>query len=261
MNLQQIDELTYKRYLNMSHGLELTPDINLGYRGNENGIVYLASYLMMKHILHVQDYPNNYFGLTDYMRFSQVELNCRDYLKSSTGLYNRGQNEDHIPKQNKRAISHDNISSFSSLSVLFNQTKYSYTYRYNVAKDIYNYGKKHCFIYNNRGVKFDLPMNPGNYSVWAYNGGSKMFWLLMLPFMLVNMLISLNKPVGDTSSKILYFIKFYSNREKFIWRSLWKYYKMKMEKQYGKKWLAGLMSIYFPKEHPNNLLANLIEEI
>ena len=51
MNLQQIDDYTYKRYLNMSHGLELTPDINLGYRGNENGIVYLASYLMMLDIV------------------------------------------------------------------------------------------------------------------------------------------------------------------------------------------------------------------
>lgn len=260
MNLQQIDEYTYKRYLNMTHGLELTPDINLGYRGNENGIVYLASYLMMKHILHIQGYPNNSFGYSDIAKFLEIEHNCTaiENHRYVQGLYNRGLGESQFPKETIRQISHDNISAFSSISQLFSN-------HFDLAKfpamNIYIYGLRNFFVFNNARKKFDLPMNPGNYSVWTYNGSSKLFWLLMLPFMLVNMLISLNKPVDDTSSKILYFIKLYPNRDKFIWKSLWKYYKMKMEKQYGKKWLAGLMNIYFLPEHPCNLVANLIEEI
>lgn len=253
MNLYEIDEYTKELYLNLSHGLELTPDINNGYRGNENGIVYLASYLMMKHITFVNAVPNISFG--NQFDFPEIAMNCtqRTDGKLVYGLFNRGANESDIDPSIKRSISKDNISAFSSIAQLFNQ-KF-------ISRSIYDYGLKHAFIYNNRGVKFDLPMNPGNYALWAYNGQSELFWLLMLPFYLINILISCNKSMNNTSSKILYFIELYPNRDKFIWKSLWKWYKVKMEKQYGKKWLKSLMSIYFLPEHPNVLIADLIEEV
>jgi hypothetical protein len=101
-------------------------------------------------------------------------------------------------------------------------------------------------------------MNPGNYALWAYNGGSKLFWLLTLPFLLINLLITVNKPPIDTSGKILCLIELYPNRNDFIWKHIWKFYSGKMEKQYGAKWVKALMGIYYLPDHPNNLIANLL---
>ena len=251
MTLEEIDKLMIESYYNPTHGLELTPNINKGYRGNENGIVYFASYLMMKDIL---DQGNN----NHYDFFKQLESNCTEIRNGFPvyGLYNRGQFESDFPKGVKRSISHDNISAFSAISALtdgFNPDS--------AAKRIYNYGLKHAFAYNNTYDIISLPMNPGNYSAWAYNGGSKILWYFFLPFIVINMLISLNKPRENTSSKIIYFIELYPNRNKFIWKKLWSFYKAKMEKQYGKKWLKALMGIYFLPNHPNNLISDLIEEV
>lgn len=255
MRLDEIDQLCQERYLNLSHGLELTPDINLGKRGNENGIVYLASFIMMKDILSKHSIESR---LTYKSKFWVIYDNCTKIRdgKKIYGLLNRGKDES--DGSNIRSISHDNISSFTSIDKLLNFCPEGKGF---ASRQIYKYGKKHFFIYNNADAKFDYPMNPGNWSLWAYNGGSKVFWILMLPFLLINMLITLNKPVGNTSGKILCFIELYPNKDKFIWKSIWKWYRVNMERQYGKKWLKGLMEIYFLPNHPNVLLADLIEEM
>lgn len=258
MNLKEIDELTLSRYMNTSHGLELEPDINLGQRGNENGIVYLNSYLNMKDMITPLNAPANVDNrwLEYVIDFSSIRLNCTAVDKngnSVNGLFNRGKGESYFPKEEIRAISNDNISGFSSISRLLGLR---------ASKDIYSYGKRHLGAFNNTGRMFDyLPMNPGNYSLWAYNGGSKLLYWLFLPFLIINILISTNKPELDTSSKILIFNELYPIRKEGVWKYLWKFYILRMEKMYGKMWVNRLMRIYYLPTHPNVLISDLIKEV
>lgn len=258
MNLKEIDELTLTEYMNTSHGLELEPNINMGKRGNENGIVYLNSYLNMKDILSPLESPANINSKwLDYvMDFSFIRLNCTaigEDGESIKGLFNRGKGESYFPKEEIRSISHDNISGFSSIGRLFGLP---------VTRDIYSYGKRHLGAYNNTGRFLDnLPMNPSNYALWAYNGGSTLLYWLFLPFLIINMLITTCKPEQDTSSKILIFNELYPIRKEGVWKYLWKFYLLRMEKMYGKMWLSRLMRIYYLPTHPNVLISELIKEV
>lgn len=253
MELQEIDRLVIDSYFNITHGLELTPDINIGERGNENGIVYLASYLMMRDMVAGKD------QIFMKSRFNVIYHNCLKEKNGNKihGLLNRGRDESDFPPNEIRGISHDNISAFTSIDRLINACPNG---KGLISRQIYKYGLKNLFVYNNRGVKFDLPMNPGNYALWAYNGGSKVLWLLTLPFLLINLIITLNKPYGNTSGKILGLIELYPNRNDFIWNHIWKYYEKKMVKQYGDRYLEKLMGIYFLPLHPNNLIAKLVKK-
>lgn len=229
------------KWYNSTHGMELEPNINMGMRGNENGVLFWCVYLLLMRATNQR--------VNWVLELERFELLAED-LKSQgkDGLFNRGAGEDSIPKDKKRSISHDNISALSTLSVFLDPDK-------KVAKDIYKYGKKHFFIYNN-GVKFRLPMNPSNYSIWAFNGGSKFLWYLFLPFYLINLLITIFKPYGNTSSKILYFVELAAVKDKhFIWKFFWKIWVAGMLRHYKDEIMQSLMTIYY--KHPENPIRDL----
>jgi hypothetical protein len=224
-------------YLNPSHGLELFPGNTKGWRGNENGILF---YCQLLHLLNERK----------ELTFTHINFFIKvvDALEVKRGLYNRGAGEMSIPFEERRTISHDNISGISAGSFLL-KTRH--------AKDIYRYGKRNLFIYNNVKPRKVAPMNPGNWSIWAYCGGSKVLWLLFLPFFVINMLISCTKPKEITSSKLLYFTELYPvKNSNLIWKALWAKYSFLMRKQYGKEWLHKMMVIYYKDEnHPNRVLS------
>ena len=94
-------------------------------------------------------------------------------------------------------------------------------------------------------------MNPGNYSVWLYNGGYEFLAGMFLPVNLTNMLINFFKDKQQTSGRWLLFVELYPLRKTKMWNWIWKWYFNKMTKVYGWNFLDGLAVIYFKNEnHP-----------
>lgn len=227
------------QYLNYDHGLELAKGNTEGRRGNENGILFYAEYLILKEM----------FGekLTDNDKY--IFWRIMGGLEVKAGLYDRGKSDKDVENP-KRSISHDNISAIASVSNLLKTPH---------AKDIAEYGLTHFFVYNNNQKGFRLPMNPANYSAWlALANIFVILELLFLPFFLINYMISMSKEKQNTSSKLLYLVELYPlrNSKKFWWRLLYKNYISRLKKQYGEKYLREIFSIYFKNyDHPINVLA------
>jgi hypothetical protein len=230
-----------EEYLNYDHGLELTKGNTSGHRGNENGILFLAEYFVLKQISGE--------NLTEEDK--QIFTTIMSGLQVKAGLYDRGKS-DKDRENPKRTISHDNISAISSCSVMFNT---------NHAKDIAVYGLKHFFVYNNNLNGFRLPMNPANYSIWLANGKiCSLLEIIFLPFFLINFIITMSKAKETTSSKLLYLVELFPHREgKIHWKLSYKLYTVLLKRQYGENYLQELFSTYFKDtEHPNNILARKI---
>jgi hypothetical protein len=226
-------------YLNFDHGLELYPGNTEGIRGNENGILYFAEYLILHQMVYGGLQLKEYWSAIDIISSLQVE----------PGLYDRGV-RDKYRENPKRTISQDNLHGISSIARSFSE-------------DIANYGLKHFFVFNNNQKGFALPMNPGNYSIWLAHAG-KFFalQLLFLPFFLINYIISMSKPRENTSSKILYLVKLYPLTNEKIYGTIYKNYLKRLEKQYGAKYFEELFKIYFKDEnHPINVLARQLYAI
>lgn len=227
-------------YLNLHHGLELEPDINLGDRQNENGVVFLAQ------ALYLAELSSTYTSCDFETLFWLIEG-----LEEAPGLFNRGALDSN--QKVKRTISHDNVLSIASLSKRFNTGH---------AEEIYHYGLTHAFIYNNRFdilkpyTWFRMPFNPGNYSSIARLGGSSIFYLLFFPWYVVNFLIACGKPLGDTTGKLLTFVELYPLRKDKLFGYLWKLFIRKMTAMYGKYFMEEITAIYYKDpNHPVRIAA------
>ena len=120
-----------------------------------------------------------------------------------------------------------------------------------------------------------LETNWGNYPAAGknkfYNGGAYYSWALLsdsslspllAPWYTINLLISSNKPKGDTSSKLIYTTELFICRRKSWYANiLWKYFQWRMEKMYGTKWIRELYMIYFGREDNDHPLLQLTKEI
>lgn len=232
------------RYLNYVHGLELEPDINLGDRNNENGILFLVEYIFLS-----QD---------NVYRLAYDFSNIVDKLEVSEGLYDRGSLDNQKQEQTgipKRTISHDNISAIAAGSRFLRDVTNTKMISYH--EEIANYGVKHFFSYNNREKGFRLPMNPGNYSIWlALANKFLLLQILFLPFYLINFNLTNKKPEQDTSGKLLNFVELYPLRRHWFWGRMYKRYLKQMKDLYGDRPLEKLTEIYFrDANHPVRLAA------
>lgn len=208
-------------YFRMGFGLVTENDVS-----TENANLFLAQYHILK---------NNRVGLTDADRdwFTQNMTS----KKNSDGLYNRRSIEG-IPL---RSVSHDEILGWMISSHLLGTLH---------GEEIWNHLKWHLGSYNNTGALVDyLPFNPGNYYSWGQICGS---WLsyLFLPIFIVNMLIAINKPVEDTSGKIMYWMSFDVMQKGWINSILHSIYENKMIKQYGADYISVLLHYYHNAEKP-----------
>lgn len=226
-----------ENYLNYDHGLELYEGNTSSHRGNENGVLFLAEYFILKQ-LSGQNLDEN---------DKQIFVSIVNGLEVEKGLYDRG-NSDKLRESPKRAISHDNISSIASMSKMFGTSH---------ASEIASYGLKHFGIYNNNQKGFSLPMNPSNYSIWlALANKSALLQIIFLSFFLINFIISMSKEKQNTSSKLLYLVELFPLKEIQPYGILYRFYLARLKKQYSDKYLKEIFSIYFLDEnHPNNVLA------
>jgi hypothetical protein len=228
--------MQFEKYYNPVHGLELQPDVNKGNRQNEFGVVFLATLIYL-------------CSGRESLPFYKIDLlDLFDLLEEENGLFNRGALDNRIASETgieKRTISHDNISAISSLSYFYN-TRH--------ARDIYIYGLKHFFSYNNLQKGFRLPMNGGNYSVWSRLGGSTIFYLLFLPWYAINFFISNAKEPNQTSGKLLNFVELYPLKNDKVFGIFWRIYISKMKSMYGEFFMEELTKIYYQDEnHPCRL--------
>lgn len=246
----KVDREIYKRYINLYHGLELFPNINSpNQRGNENGILFLSVFMMLAHANKCLDF----YIIVDFLQICQN-------LQVIPGLFDRGANESNtIPVDQRRSQSHDNISGISAGTKLILDSIKGASFK-NYAKDIANYGITHLFIYNNIKPRFVPPANPGNWSIWLYNGGYKFLSILFLPFQIINMLITTSKAREITSGKQVLFCELYPVKDTYIWKYIWKFYRWKMKKMYGIYWIAEIVNIYYNDySHPIRTLAKELE--
>jgi hypothetical protein len=199
----------------------------------ENCNLFYAQYLALKTPV-VTD-------LIFYRRNMKLKVN-------ETGLYNR-RSEETLPV---RSVSKDEILGFMTASAIL-KTEH--------ADKIWKHLLTHLGSYNNTGRLLDyLPFNPGNYYNWGQLVGSKLSYIF-LPMFIINLIIASNKPVGITSSKILYWLIFKTMPKNVINNFICKYYERKMKSQYGENYIRGLYNIYFSMESKTGFpLFKLTEE-
>lgn len=221
----------YNDYLNYTHGLELWPENTTGWRGNENGIMFLS---ILATIMAIKGADLTKIKLDADLIIGRMEV--------KPGLFNRGSDDDLVNYKFRRTMSHDDNRGISSLSKLFG-------FRY--ARDIYRYGLRHFFCYNNVKPRLRPPYMPGQFISLIKLGGGDLLSTLLLPIYIFDLSQLLKSPKDDTSGKLLRLIELYPLRFDNIWGSLWLFYVKGMENMYGKYWLNELMVIYFrDQNHP-----------
>lgn len=256
-------DIIIKRWVNPNHGMELAPDINTGARNNENGVVFYATYIILKYLsgYDVGEDLEQFYHIVDRLQaYNQKGLQIR-------GIYDRGAKESlEYDREVLRLISHDNLSAISSISGYFN---------FPYAEDIWNYGKANFMLFDNaypekprviykknHTGKLSTPFkwSPRDWCYWAFNAKSKWWFLLFLPFFIMN-IITCMSPVGETSGKQLVIIRLAlsSKKSKLMWIN-WIICKSILRAAYGKTWAAKIMGIYYKHpSHPIHQLANALQ--
>jgi len=226
----------YRRWYSEYHGMELQPDVNTPSARNttENGVLYFAEFLMLLHI-------REELQVLDRARF----YNLGRALQVVPGLYDRGAGEsDNVPYQDRRTISQDNILAIAAGSVICD---------YEFQGDIYSYGMAHLFMYNNVAPRLVFPMNPGNYSPWAAMAKQKIITVLFYLVYIINLVLCMFLPKGNTSTKKLHTLELYAlvhKQDNFMFRWLAKLFFNRMVNMYGQDFIYQLYSIYYPSTHP-----------
>lgn len=258
------------RWINDFHGLELDPDYPyMGEeRGNENGILFLAEYYLLKVI-------KGTFTDEDRHRFANIVEVLQAYSLNGhqiEGLYDRGASEsfharDTEHQQWLRLVSHDNLTAIAALSDLVDLP---------YAKHIAWHGLKNFFAYDNAypesprwfirkkdGRKTTSLKLPHHWWYWLHVGGTipKILSLtVFLPFALLYLFSgwrSCGGERGETSKKWLWLLK-----SECSYKNSWfiaftrKIFKRRLRKVYGDDFLKEMAAIYYRNNrHPINILA------
>lgn len=161
------------------------------------------------------------------------------------GLYKRSAHH------TKRSVSHDEITGMIASShmagtihknIIWSQLKQNFWAYPAVVENFTDY----------------LPYNPANYYAWGSYVGSR--WSkVFFPFYLINMMISLQKPAQETSSKLIYWLELNSMPTSKLNKFLKKYYESKVSEQYGDDYLKKMRYIYFHTEEKDFPLLEVLE--
>lgn len=239
-------------------------------RGNENGILFLVEYFMLK-------YLNNTLTDIDIRLFKTIvtSLECTDKAGNHIpGLYNRGAGESieghefYEAPSIRRTISHDNITAIASFSSFFDL---------NQAKDIAKYALKNFFIFDNchpDSPKFTWFNKSRDQRSWAFKPHPRdwFFWLwcaggmyrliswIFFPIFLISNIMECCSNYNVTSGKLLVFTRLGLNYKK-SWLLRFNYWICKkiLIKAYGENWLKPIVDIYFSsrEDHPIRILVKI----
>jgi len=269
-----IDE---SQWINDFHGLELDPGFKEGARGNENGILFLAEYYLLKYLLgELQN--------TDIVRFKLIVENITTRDKDGNkikGLYDRGAGESMtIPPEDRRTISHDNLTAISLFSQLV-----GLEYSTHIADMLISSQGRFDNVHPDKMKWHNFMMHPRDWFAWL-NASEKRWhrtvsWLFFPVYCLAAIEDVLVKekcrPVWyerwlgldkaekrcylDTSGPLLWFIRHeVLSRKSRLCKILYWLCKKGYKRTFGKNWIAGAMGIYFKNiEHPNRILSKKLK--
>lgn len=268
-------------YINDYHGLELHPGFNPGTRDNENGILFLVEFYVLKYMLGIMTYA-------DVAQFQIIVENittCDANGNKIKGLYDRGAGESlRIPSEQRRSISHDNITAISLFSQLVD-LKYRTDIADMLIKSKSKFDNKHP-----DNQTWDNPkIHPRDWFVWLNCSEKKWHRICSWVWFPVYMLAALEdclsiikcRPVWyerlwkklkgedpgnkrcflDTSGPLLWFIRHeVMSRKNLLCKALYWICKQKYRKTFGRNWINGAMEIYFENsEHPNKVLSRKLK--
>ena len=255
----------------MSHGLELEPISNVwARRKNENGILFLVVYFMLKEI-------NGELTQEDKDVFCEIvnNLEAWDPDQQIKGLYDRGahesnpQHEFYVDQDERRKISHDNLTAIASFSCYFD-LPYS--------QHIAQYALKHLFMFDNRypnrpklvfkkpDGKYDtsFQFHPRDWFFWLWcgKGRYRLLSYIFFPVFFLANIITCRTEYGETSGKQLMFARLgLLSKKSLLMRFNYWICKKMMEKKYGKNWLEKIFEIYYHqrKDNPIRIQAEGLE--
>jgi hypothetical protein len=187
------------------------------------------------------------------------------------GLYDRGAKESLLARfsdklDELRVISHDNLTAIAA---------FSYLHDLPFAKDIYKFGMKKFWFYDNAYPdeprlyfkKHDgkpstsWKMHPRDWAYWSLCGGNTFLWVVLFPLFLFSQITTCMTEPGETSGKLLMFVRMECayKKSKLVRFTRWICYKM-MRKMYGENWLNEIMKIYFHQPgQPNAIISEDIK--
>lgn len=247
-------------FINLSHGMELDSiESNHEYRHNENGILFLVEYYILKYI-------RKELKSSDLIIFNKIVKNiqtCNINGNKIKGLYDRGEGESQIGHkwykvpEKRRDISHDNLTAISVFSSFFNKS---------YSKDIARYAIKQQFRFDNcypeKPRWFQcFKAHPRDWFCYLWHGGWP-YRLISYPFFPIFFgacIVSCLSEYGNSSGKLLWFTRLALTRERsLLHRLTWVFYKKLMRRKYGDNWLYKVFCIYINKtpDHPLRKLSD-----
>jgi len=261
-----------EKWINMSHGLELAPDINTAYRQNENGILFLALYLIVKN----QTQPITH---QEKNTFAKICENLRsfnsDNVTRSKGVFDRGANESRDrASTNQRIISHDNLTAISATSHMLNLPYHKEISHITVTK--FNHfdsalpdAPRTFFKGADKKYHFPFQFHPRDFFYWLLTGltgipliAAYPLILTLFPIFFISMVLAANSPKRETSGKQLLTVRLLG-RPNLMLNLTWKACNYILKRKYKTyNWLIPVTDIYYPHpEHPiHAVVANLKEE-
>ena len=246
--------MNINEWISEYHGLELTPIANNNKRFNENGILFLVEYYILKYI-------KGTLSDIDIAKFQIIVENITSFSKEGNkikGLYDRGAGESlSLNKESIRKISHDNITAISAFSRLLEDKGLNYH------KDIASHGVKNLMRYDNAfpesprwrykkdngGYGTSFAWHPRDWFFWLTNGGCKFAWIFFPIFFLANLITCSG---NETSGKLLMFVRLESGSK---WSKLMKFNKFIcyyiLKKKYGKYFIDEISKEYYHQSSEN----------
>jgi hypothetical protein len=256
------------QYITKYHGMELDPVAQPDRRHNENGILFLVEYFILKYI-------HKTLCQEDINLFNEICINLTCFDEDGAkapGVYDRGMEESlRIPRDQLRLISHDNLTAISCFARFAEELGYKTIDHRLIAQ----HGKKWQMRFDNaypthprwlfkefhtglwRGTA--CMWHPRDIFCWLVNGGSKLAWILFPLFMLSNIISCSN---AGTSGKWLSFVRLEcgSKWSKLMWLNKKICYWI-LRRKYGKTFMDEIAKIYFYQSYdsPIRTLARNIE--
>lgn len=180
-----------------------------------------------------------YLKILDYEKALAFFTSNMNLKRTPNGLYNRRFPEQINDKGLVRTMSQDEILGFIITSLILKTGH---------AEEIWKQVIKQWGFYNNSGNKYNF-MNPGNFYSWGqlvYKNKWKLSDLFFIVY-IVNLLLTVYKPVGNTSSKIMYWLEFARMPDNIENKLMKRFYMYRMNKQYGDAWLKVLLCDIYHK--------------
>lgn len=236
-----IDE---SNWINPRCGMELYEGIVNGELDNENGILFLAEYYFLKHMLGI-------LSQTDIYMFRFICEGLRTYGpggKRYEGLFDRSAGDSlDLDPEGINEVSHDNLTAIACFSNVFGL---------GFDKETYKHGVKNLWRFDNRypeKPRWARFMHPRDIILWSRLSGSflgkTLAWFFMW-FVYADALYTCGKKGSpdelDTSGKLLTFVRLYTmSRRSWVAKMVWKLCQSRIRKAFDGNGMAFVFEYYF----------------